>query len=636
MKRCILTDKRAIALIISFAMLASTFYVGPVFAAEDTEDSGDTPGIEYTEPEEELLPEDMDETVTVEDTEEASDTEEVPLIEEEEAPAENLETEEAASANEPEKTPEPAVEEITGTPGEMTEEDSVEAAASTTKREPAIRVVVLLDSYHRMLLKPDAFGNYTFDSGMAKVRTTRSVRILISNPAECELAYSYQDVASNTGGQFLEASLVGHTINDTRRLSIVKGAVEEAGGEMHEAEPVLNAAGSGVKAAGKVTSKDVQVTEIKLRIYGNGQAVIYFKSRSGKHFNSRQGKITIKQRRRTYVLDRNESVRSKSVTPKPIYKRYYVKYYKTEKVGGKKKKVAAYIKKYNRFEIKRQSGVSLSGYKAVQGGNSDGTYFYTAMGKQGSKNYVKIVKTNLATKEVVKVSKDLKLDHANDITYDPVNKRLVVTHNSVHKKRVSFVDPKTLKVTGYKDIWIPSSLKGATDDLLKGIKGFASVTYMRTGKYKGNYIAVISGIHNFLVLDKWFRPIEYISVSKRYSNNYVYYQGADNIDGMLYVAVFPKKKKGKNMICIYDMDGEFKGKISLIKGYEMENIFHKGDTIYMTMYTKRLEYWYTKETVTKKEKVKENKYKTVTETYYTKHYGYIKRSYIYKMKKVTL
>ena len=68
----------------------------------------------------------------------------------------------------------------------------------------------------------------------------------------------------------------------------------------------------------------------------------------------------------------------------------------------------------------------------------------------------------------------------------------------------------------------------------------------------------------------------------------------------------------------------------------MENIFHKGDTIYMTMYTKRLEYWYTKETVTKKEKVKENKYKTVTETYYTKHYGYIKRSYIYKMKKVTL
>ena len=49
-----LTDKRVAALIISFAMLASTFYVGPAFAAENTDSTDSDVNTEYTVPEEEL------------------------------------------------------------------------------------------------------------------------------------------------------------------------------------------------------------------------------------------------------------------------------------------------------------------------------------------------------------------------------------------------------------------------------------------------------------------------------------------------------------------------------------------------------------------------------------------------------
>ena len=394
----------------------------------------------------------------------------------------------------------------------------------------------------------------------------------------------------------------------------------------------------------------IQVTEITVNVNGTGEDTFSFKAQSCEHYDPFSGKIYFMQTRPTSVMSRTAKVRTKTGNPTKISRKYKEKYFKVIKEKDNEKFKYAFRTVKGAYEIKRASGISESGYRANQGGGTDGTYSYHALCKKGSKTYAKIVKTRLKDMKVVKVSKDLKLHHANDITYDPVNRRLVVTHNTVKRKRVTFVNPNTLKSMGYKDISIPSKLKGATKSQLSAVKGFACVTYMTGGKYAGNYIGIISGNHNFMVLDKNFKPIEYITVDAKFNGYQIYYQGADNIGDLLYVVIYPKSKSRRDFIIAYDMDGNFKGKINLLKGYETENMFHAGNVQYMTLYKPVTKVWYTPKIVkqkvklTKKErkKAKKNKkgkkpkYKTITKVVKVKHVKSVKRSYIFKMNKVTL
>ena len=151
-------------------------------------------------------------------------------------------------------------------------------------------------------------------------------------------------------------------------------------------------------------------------------------------------------------------------------------------------------------------------------------------------------------------------------------------------------------------------------------------------------------------MDKNFKPIEYITVDAKFNGYQIYYQGADNIGDLLYVVIYPKSKSRRDFIIAYDMDGNFKGKINLLKGYETENMFHAGNVQYMTLYKPVTKVWYTPKIVkqkvklTKKErkKAKKNKkgkkpkYKTITKVVKVKHVKSVKRSYIFKMNKVTL
>lgn len=632
MKRCTPADKRVKALIISCAMLASTFSMGAAFAEEETDN-----GTEYAAPTGVTQDENTD--VQKKDIPGAADGSGEPL------PAENN-----GSGTEPAETEE-SQDGGTGHSG-----DTLNRAGGTGNADSAKTVgtqtqpfrMVLENGTKRTLLKPDTYGRYIYNSSISSLRGSKTIKVLISNPAVCSMTYTGSSVASNANGKFLETKLIGRTVDDAAKINVIKAAVTAAGGRMDELdyrEEHPESAGAGTET-GTVDPYAIQVTEIEIKIKGTGEASISFTSAKGDCYSQVKGSILIRQTRPTSVIKRSATVRNKSMTPKSIQRSYKEQYFTIVKDGDNEKAEYKYRTVKGAFEIKRASGVSESGYRATQGGNTDGTYAYTAMGKKGSKTYNKVVKTRLSDMKVVKVSGDLKLDHANDITYDPVNKRIVVTHNDRHRKRVSFVNPGTLKLTGYKDIVVPATLKGATKAQLSAIKGFASVTYMRSGKYAGNYIAVISSNHNFLVLNKNFTPIEYITVSKRYTNDQIYYQGADNIDGCLYVGIFPKNQKYKNFICIYDMDGNFKGKITLIKGYELENVFHAGDSIYMTLYKRVTKVWYTPKSVKKKVKLtkeekalpkyKNKKYKTVIKIVREKHSKVVKRSYIFKMKKVTL
>ena len=646
-------------------MLVSTFYMGSAYAVENAESNETGVGTEYAQP---------DAAVQGED-------------------AEN----DAAAVAEPDAmTGEEAVDAVEGIVDENTDETMSDAKAETPQAVPVeegteqssvstmgkwdqiIRVVLVVNS-KKTLLKPDANGNYTFKSSIAKVRDIKTVKLLISNPAECPLTYSKQSVASNAGGGFLETETTGYSVNDLNTIQLMSDTVEAAGGEMPEAEPVLEGTGEGSviplsesddnpssenggEPSGEGGDPDpgqeepevdpdaIQVTEITVNVKGTGEGSFYFKAQAGEHYVPFSGKIFFRQTRPTTVMNRTAKVRTKTGTPKTIPRKYKQKYFKIIKKDDNELFKYAYKTVTAAYEIKRASGISESGYRANQGGGTDGTYCYHALCKKGSSTYVKIVKTRLKDMKVVKVSKDLKLHHANDITYDPVHKRLVVTHNAVKRKRVTFINPKTLKSMGYKDIKIPKTLKGATKAQLSAVKGFASVTYMTGGKYAGKYIGIISGNHNFMVLDKNFKPVEYITVDKKFNGSQIYYQGADNIGDRLYVVIYPRKKSRRDFIVAYDMDGNFKGKVNLLKGYETENLFHAGNAQYMTLYRPVTKVWYTPKIVKKKVKLtkeeralakpdkkgKKPKYKTVTKVVTEKHVNSVKRSYIFKMNKVTL
>ncbi len=651
MRKCTLTDKRVVALIISFAMLASTLYAGPAFAVENTDSAESDVNAEYTVPEEGLQ------------EEPAGNGEEV--LEPEVEPDQDAQGMEESTEPETEPAAETEAEEPEAVQDETAAEDPTVQLMATAKSRQTIRVVVALTSTKRVLLKPDANGTYTLKTSISKIRNSKKIRIMISNPAECPLTYSRQSVASNKGGSFLDTSFVGCTINSPGKIKLMSDTMEEAGVQMFEAEPILEGeTGNGEPGNGEepgddpdpgqdepvIGPDDVQVTEVAVKVNGTGEAKFYFSAKAGKDFTSAKGRILIQQTRPTSVLSRTAKVRTKTGKPKTIPRKYKERYFKIVKKGDNEKAEYKYRKVTAPFEIKRASGISESKYRANQGGGTDGTYSYNCLCKKGSKTYVKIVKTRLRDMKVVKVSKDLKLNHANDVTYDPVHKRLVVTHNDVKRKRVTFVNTRTLKSMGYKDIKIPSTLKGATKKQLSAIKGFASVTYMRGGKYAGNYIGVISGNHNFLVLNKKFKPIEYITVNKKINGSQIYYQGADNIGDKLYIVVYPRKKSRRDFIVAYDMDGNFLGKINLRKGYETENIFHTKNYMYMTLYKPVTKVWYTAEPVEKKVKLtkkelllakkdkdgKKPKYKTVTKIVKVKHTKSVKRSFIFRMNKVTL
>jgi len=663
MRRCTPEDskrirRKSVAIVLSLAMLVTSLYAGPAFAAGETESVGASDSTANVSAETAQQAETAGDEAQQEDISGTVPGDPAPNAAADEAAESEgtVESGEAVGTGEGTQQPASAAEQQSSEQADKDGEEPNVRLMSGEKWDQTIRVVAQLNGSKWTLLKPNANGTYILKFSTTQLRNTRTVKILISSPAECKLTYSKQNVRSNNGGYFVESKLTGNTVNDSEMVKLMSDAAAEAGVGMQEVETILEEPETGddpqIEPLDPSEDPDaIQVSEFTVDVNGTGEGYFYFTSKAGIDYNQLKGRFYIQRKRPTTSLSRTASVRTKTGTPKTIPRKYREKYFKIIK---KDKNTEEAVYKYRTvtaaFELKRASGVSERGYRANQGGGCDGTYSYNALCKKGSKTYAKIIKTRLSDMKVVKVSKDLKLNHANDITYDPVNKRVVVTHNDVKRKRVTFVNPNTLKSMGYKDIKIPTTLKGATKAQMAAIKGFASVTYMTGGKYKGNYIGVISGNHNFLVLDKYFKPIEYITVNKKINGSQVYYQGADNMGDKLYIAVYPKKKSRRDFIVAYDMDGNFLGKVNLIKGYETENIFHVGNTQYMTLYRPVTKVWYTPKVVKKKVKLtkkerklakpnkkgKKPKYKTVTEIVKVKHTKFVKRSYIFRMNKVTL
>ena len=90
-------------------------------------------------------------------------------------------------------------------------------------------------------------------------------------------------------------------------------------------------------------------------------------------------------------------------------------------------------------------------YFISQAAGTDGTYaFFGMIDSSQDPSLVRLYKYSLADWSQVLVSEPIELAHCNDITYDSVNKRLVISRctKTDGYLGLNFVDPETLQLTG--------------------------------------------------------------------------------------------------------------------------------------------------------------------------------------------
>lgn len=202
--------------------------------------------------------------------------------------------------------------------------------------------------------------------------------------------------------------------------------------------------------------------------------------------------------------------------------------------------------------------------KGFQGGCSDGErYYYQALmhydhASGQEDNYTRIAKLDLTTGEVVQWSGDLRLNHANDITYNPKTNLLIVSNNSPHPKRLTLIDADTLEIV--RCVELPF--------------GAYSIEY---NAKRDAYVAGISGTWDFTVLNADFEPMDGrvfkgTPLTARYTKQGV---GADDylIYFILWDGKHSKEPDFQNVISVYDWEGNFKGLIEFDVGVkEPENL----------------------------------------------------------------
>lgn len=228
------------------------------------------------------------------------------------------------------------------------------------------------------------------------------------------------------------------------------------------------------------------------------------------------------------------------------------------------------------YEINKAAGKDLGTYMVLQGSCTDGAYGYYVLYSKSKKN-CRILKTSLTDNRKAKLSDALPLDHGNDATFNENTDEIVVANYDPHPNRLTVVDSNTLRVKRRVDVTVPQSLPGASASTLQSVKGFSGVAYSSARK---QYVVRIQKSNNYLLLQENMKPIRYIKVNKPDSE---LNQGIDADENYIYGVKSPKKGKS-NTITAYDWKGKYQFKILVTQQYEMESLFHVGDTFYAGMY----------------------------------------------------
>ena len=280
------------------------------------------------------------------------------------------------------------------------------------------------------------------------------------------------------------------------------------------------------------------------------------------------------------------------------------------------------LKRNNKvFELRSAAKQKLYQYDVLQGSCTDGTYsYYLLLNKNVT--LCKVVKVRHSTMKVTAVSDALYVGHGNDMTYNSDKKCLVVAQSTgKDPKTLISINAKTLKIIENRHIAIPSKLAGASYASTKAISGFYSIAYSSGRK---QYVTLLRGSHNFVILDSEMKPVRYVKASKK--NNYLT-QGIDATDDYILVAQSPKAaNQVYNIITVYDWDGNYISKINVKRGYEIESIFHIGSKYYAGFYRSYYKTCY--RTVVKKVKVKGKLRKKKVKEPYSK---FMRDNYVYQI-----
>lgn len=241
------------------------------------------------------------------------------------------------------------------------------------------------------------------------------------------------------------------------------------------------------------------------------------------------------------------------------------------------------------FELLNWAGDGENKYDRLQGGCTDGTYYYHVFGVSNvdAPDYPgaesKIAKYRLSDNSLVGVSDALPIGHGNSLSWNPDLGQIVVGHLKPETMRASFVDPNSLTVTGYKDIEIPTNLPGLTQAYWDKIDRIASVTYNPSKK---QYICLIFSSSDYIIADENLNPIKYVHTTYTASEKRagsLYQQQLDIISDKILNITAPKSTSKKNFASVYDMDGTYACRLNLISGYEVESMYHTGNTFYVGM-----------------------------------------------------
>ena len=213
------------------------------------------------------------------------------------------------------------------------------------------------------------------------------------------------------------------------------------------------------------------------------------------------------------------------------------------------------------YVINNRNLPSRDGFSAAQGAATDGTYFYNVLKKKvGNTETDIIVKSKVSDFSEVLVSKEMPLDHANDMAYDSKRNLLVIPN--MLGKVITRIDPETLTVHSTVDTSLPGTPW--------------AIAYNAT---RDCYVVAAGGINitdeNFNV--KYSFPT--VSSSKKQVG-----QGMDADDHFIYMPLSPSSDEGGNqynVIMVYDWDGRFVREIPLEVTIETETILHYEDQYYM-------------------------------------------------------
>lgn len=179
----------------------------------------------------------------------------------------------------------------------------------------------------------------------------------------------------------------------------------------------------------------------------------------------------------------------------------------------------------------------------VQGGCTDGTYFYQAFYGEDLKddqyaNQCIIVKYDITKGKVVATSEVMQLNHVNDMTINTKLGYLVVCHNAPLNNLITYVDMETLEL----------------------VDTFAIEQFMFCIDYneaRDQYVVGLTGTKSFRILDADFNAVsEIIQPAKPYKSATT--QGAACDDDYIYFVYY-----NTNVINVYDWEGNFVSSIEL-------------------------------------------------------------------------